>query len=811
MDTLLQDLRHAVRALRHSPGFAAVALLTLGLGIGANAAIFSVINATLLRPLPYRDPGQLVEVQHLYPSLDLHASVSVPGFRDYSARTDIFQSAAVESGWQPNLTGEGDPERVAGSLVSGDFFRVFGVAPALGRALRPDEAQAGHDKVVVLSDEFWRRKFASDPAAVGRPLQLNGETYTIVGVMPPTFHDFYNRNVEVWAPITFTPAQFGDDRRTNEFLAFTGRLRPDITPEVAQTRMHVLAGQLKAQYTQSYSSDWDLLVTPLSDVATANVRSALWVLLGAVGLVLLIACANVANLQLARASARARELAVRVALGASPSRLMRYMLTESMTLALAGGALGLLFASWGVPALLALNNRNLPPAGEIGVDGKVLAFTLAVSILTGLVFGILPALRMVRTDLHGTLKEGGRGAAGDRGGLALRRGLVVTTVAVALTLLTGAGLLIRSFARLVAVDPGFRADHLLVFNVTLPSAQYTNDTLRIAALSRIDAAITAVPGVTSAGGTSVIPFGGSWSTSSFNIEGYQPPPKAPIPWGDIRIVTPDFLPTLGATLLAGRQFTAQDRDGAPAVAIVDEEMARRYWHGQNPVGKRLTFDNLSDSTISWITVVGEVRHTMHEGLDGQMRIQLYLPLAQNGAQQNLAFAVRTAGDPMAMLGAVTAAVRGVDAKLPVSGVNTMDNMIDLTTGPRRFAMILLGSFAALALALASIGLYGVMSYTVTQRTQELGVRVALGARTRHVLQLVLGEGMRLVLAGTVIGLVAAVLVTRLMTSLLFDTAPTDLATFVAIPLLLLAVAFLASYLPARRAARVDPMTALRTE
>ncbi len=809
LDNLLQDLRHAVRTLRHSPGFTAVAVLTLGLGIGANAAIFSVINATLLKPLPYHEPDRLVTVYHHYPNLDLRAPVSVPGFFDYQAQSRILQRVAVQAGWGPSLTGDGDPERLVGSRVTGDYFAVYGVRPALGRTLRPHENEAGAHRVVVLSDRLWRRRFAADSGVIGRPILLSGESYEIVGVMPPSFRGFFNRDVELWSPIVFTPQQRAGGR-TNEFMYLTARLASGVTVEQARREFTALAERLKQQYPDEYGEQWTLMVKPLTEIATESIRRALLVLLGAVGLVLLIACANVANLQLARASARAREIAVRVALGATPGRLLRYMLTESVALALAGGALGLLLAIWGVPALLALNNRNLPPPSEIAVDGNVLAFTVLVSLLTGVLFGILPAQRMVRTDLHGTLKEGGRGVGGDRAGLALRRALVVSTVALALTLLTGAGLLIRSFSRLLAVDPGFRPERLLTFVITLPQARYPDDTVRLATMERLITAIDAVPGVVAVGGTSTMPFSDGWSTGSFNVEGFTPPPGADGPWGDQRIVTPGFLPALGAELIRGRNFTEQDRMGAPRVGIVDEELVQRYWPTQDPIGRRITRNSLTDSNITWIEVVGVVRHTSQEGLDGQRRVQVYQPYG-HFPLPFLSFAVRTSGDPLAVVPSVRAAVRSVDELLPLSEVDAMEHMIDRTTGPRRFAMILLGSFAALAMTLASIGLYGVMSYTVTQRTQEIGVRVALGAGTRDVLGLVLGDGMRLVGLGVAIGLLAAFGVTRLMRGMLFETPPTDLVTFATIPPVLLAVALLASYLPARRASRVDPMLALRSE
>ncbi|HET9707785.1 MAG TPA: ABC transporter permease, partial [Gemmatimonadales bacterium] len=606
-----------------------------------------------------------------------------------------------------------------------------------------------------------------------------------------------------------TPDQFADNRRTNEFLPFIGRLAPGVTLDRAQSELHTLAVQLRTTYTQSYSTDWDLKVTALADEASRGVRSGLLILLGAVAFVLLIACANVANLQLARTAARARDIAVRVALGASPRRLMRYLLTESVVLALAGGVVGVLLALWGVPSLLSLNGGNLPATAHVGVDIRVLWFALLMSLATGLLFGLAPALQMARTDLHESLKEGGR-SVGHRSSLALRRGLVISTVALALTLLIGAGLLIRSFARVVAVDPGFQPDHLLVFNVSLPQAKYPNDTVRDQVLLRINDALANTPGVVSAGGTSNIPFGGNWSTASFNVEGYQVPANTPSPWGDMRLVTPTFLATMRAPLLAGRQFTAADRAAAPAVCIVDEELVHRYWPHSDPIGKRITFNMLTDSSIQWIQVVGVVGHLAHEGLDAQKRVQVYFPLAQNGLPF-LGYVVRTAGDPMAALPAVRAAVRSVDPELPLANVNTMEQLIDSSTGQRRFAMLLLIGFSLLAMTLASIGLYGVMSYTVSQRSRELGVRLALGADSREVLGLVLGQGLRLALAGVAIGLVAAAVVTRVMKNMLFGLSSTDPLTFIAIPLLLVAVALVASYLPALRATRVDPVVALRTE
>ena len=813
MDSLIQDLRYAVRTLAKSPGFTLVAALTLALGIGANTAIFTVIDAVLLRPLPYAEPDRLVDINHFYPSLNnLRAGVSVPGFRDYSARRDVFERAAVETQAAMNLTGAGEPERANVVRVSGDFFTALGVAAALGRTLRPDEAEAGHEHVVVLDDGFWRRKFGAAPSAIGSRLQLNGETYEIVGVMPPSFRDFFAGQADLWTPIVFQPADFGDDRRTNEFLQYIGRLAPGITESRAQARMHELAGQLKATYKNSYAPDWDLQVTSLDDEARGGIRRSLYVLLGAVGFVLLIACANVANLQLARIATRARELAVRVALGASPRRLVSQLLTESVVLSTLGGGLGLLIAAWGVPALVALNPRGLPAGSAPRPDLAVLAFTLVVAVVAGLLFGLVPALQMGRADVHESLKEGGRGAVSDRRSLRLRRGLVVTTIALALTLLAGAGLLIRSFSKLIGVDPGFQPDHLLTFRVSLPAVKYPNDTARSVVLERLNEAIAAAPGVVAAGGTTNIPFDGGWSTASFNVEGYQPPPNGEMPWGDMRAVTPSYFAALRAPLRAGRSFTADDRIGGGRVCIVDEALVRRYWPGTDAIGKRITFNNLTDTNITWITVVGVVAHTLYTGFDdNRSRVQVYFPLPQVPRVNFLGYVVRTRGDPMAALASVRSAVHGVDADLPLAAVNTMDALMSQRTGPRRFSVLLLSGFAALAMILASIGLYGVMSYVVTQRTRELGVRVALGAATRDVLALVLREGVRLAVLGVVIGVAAAIVLTRLMRSMLFDVGATDPATFVLAPLLLVGVAVLASYLPALRATRVDPIEALRSE
>ncbi len=814
MDALLGELRYTLRRLIKTPGFTFTVVLTLALGIGANTAIFSVINTVLLRPLPYRQPDRLVTVEHLYPSLNgLEAPVSVPGFRDYREKARVFENMAVQSGWAANLTGIGEPERLTGSQVTGHFFATLGVPAYLGRTLLPDEDQAGRNHVVVLSHGLWQRLFGGERSAVSKTISLNGEPFEIVGVMPPTFRNFFGTSVELWAPIVFRPEQFVDNARTNEWLSLTARLKEGVSLEQARAEMANLATQLKQQYPDNYPPDWNLIVTTLNETATGNIKPALLTLLGAVGFVLLIACANVANLLLARAAARQKEIAVRTALGATRWQLIRQLLTESVILSLLGGALGLLLAFWSVESLVALNS-SLPRASEIGIDGAVGMFTLGVSVLTGLLFGLIPAIQMSGADLHGTLKEGGRSATTDRRGHTARRVLVAAEVALALTLLTGAGLLIKSFARLQKVDPGFDPDNLLTLNLALPQSKYPSDTLQIAFFDQVLPRLAAVPGVRAAGATSVMPFGGNWSTGSFQIEGIQVPDGQPGPWGDIRIVSPDFLKTLGAPLLKGRFFTEADGPGAPRVAVIDEEFVQRYWPKEEPLGKRITFGPPAGAPDSapneYIEIVGVVGHTAHEGLDADARIQLYLPYRQVGVEF-MAVAVRTQGDPLGSLGAVKEAIRSIDRDLAVSQVRTMDELLEQSVGQRKFAMLLIGLFSALAVLLASIGIYGVMSYSVTQRSRELGVRMALGAAKSDVLRLVLRQGMTLVVIGAAIGLAAALSLTRLITSQLFAVRATDPMTFVGVTLLLGTIALVANLLPALRATRVDPVQALREE
>jgi predicted permease len=813
MDTLLQDIRQSFRRLRKQPGFTAVVVLTLALGIGANSAIFSVVNTVLLRPLPYREPRRLVTIQHHYPTLQLDAPVSAPGFRAYHGDTRIFDGVAVEASWSANLTGVGEPVRLRGGRVSGDYFRTMGVSAALGRVLLPEEDEPGRNREVVISDGLWKRLFGAERGTVGRAISLNGESYTIVGVMPPSFHDFWSHDVEIWTPLALTPDNFVADNYTNEWLNLTARLKPGITLEQAVRDMRAFAEKLKRDNPGSFPDKWTLKVTSLDEIATGDIRPALLVLLGAVGFVLLIACANVANLLLARAAGRTKEVAIRSALGAERWNIIRQLLTESVVLSLIGGAIGLLLAYWSVRALVAVNPSNVPRVDELGVDGNVLLFTAIVSVGTGLLFGVMPALQISRSDLQSTLREGGRSGGGDRSGQRVRRVLVVAEVALALTLLVGAGLLVKSSARLSGVDPGFDPNDVLTFSLSLPELEYPSDTAVNAFFDAVIPAIERLPGVRAAGATSVIPFGGNWSTGSFNVEGYQPPAGANGPWGDIRIISPGFLQTLKVPVLAGHVFTDQEARSARDVAVVDEEFVRRFYKSPaDAIGKRIWRGSpTADDSTRYVTIVGVVGHTKHEGLAAEPRVQLYMPYEQHGGVNRMDIAVRTAGDPVRYVNAIRGAVRSVDKDEPIANVRTMDDLIASSMGQRRLSMTLLGVFAGIALLLASVGIYGVMAYSVVQRTRELGLRMALGARQSDVLGLVLRQGMTLVLTGVVIGVICALAITRVMASQLYSVRPTDPLTFISVALLLAVIALVATLLPAWRATMVDPTVALRED
>ena len=802
-------MRYAIRRLWHQPGFTLIVVLTLALGIGANTAIFSLVNAVLLRPLPYDQPERLVTLDHFYPSLNnLEAGFAVPSYRDIRERTRIFETFAVMTGWNANLTGNGEPEKLNGAVATAEFFRVFGVAPAVGRTFASKEDQAGREHVVVLSHGLWTRRFGGDRAIVGRKIILSGEPYDVIGVMPASFRGVFTDQTEVWAPLVFKPEQFGENRRTNEFLRAVGRLKPGVGIEQASRDVTAFAESLKRDFRDAYPRDWTIKTRTFGRFATERVRPALFVLLGAVALVLLIACANIANLMLARSMARTREMAVRAAIGATRADLIRQLLTESVLLSLAGAVAGLGVAVALIRGLEALGPIDQVRVESIGIDGTVLLYTFAIAVATGLVFGFAPALHSSRTDLQNSLKDGTRTVSDHRGHW-IRKGLVVAEIALALTLLVGAGLLIRSFARLQQVDPGFDPTHLLTFNISLPEAKYKTDADRMAFYEAVLPRLAALPGIVSAGATSTMPFSGDWSTGGFTVEGYQPPRGTPTPWGDQRLATPGLHETLKVRLVRGRTIAATDRADGQKVVVVDEETVKRFWPTGEPIGKRIAFGD-NPKPEDWITVVGVVEHTAHEGLDAEHRVQLYFPLAQN-VSANMSMALRTAGNPAEFANAARASVRSVDRDQPIADVKTMEEMMDRAVGQRRLSMLLLGAFGGLAMLLASIGIYGVMSFDVTRRSQEIGVRMALGAARASVLSLVFRQGFVLALSGIAIGLVCALGLTRVLQSQLFGIGRTDPATFAGVAVGLALVAGLAILIPALRATRVNPIDALRYE
>jgi putative ABC transport system permease protein len=809
MDHLLQDLRYGLRMLRTRPAFTSAALLALAFGIGANTAIFSVLDAVLLRPLPYKDADRLVMLWHDYSQMNLpKASLSVPSYIEYRDHMRSFESVAAGTNWSANLTGTGDPERVQGARVTANFLATVGVAPVLGRDFLPEDDRPGGDRVVLLSHGLWQRRFGSDRSIVGSTMALNGETHTIVGVLPANFVFF--QPVDLFKPIAFTPEQASPDNHGNEFLIGVARLRPGVTLEQARAEMDGLEARLRQEF---YVAGWGVRMVPLLEEMTGEVRPALLVLMAAVLAVLLIACSNVANLLLARAASRRREIAVRAALGAGRWRVVRQLLTESVVLAVAGGALGVLVASWGLRVLPAAAPASMLQAilggRGIGLDGGVLVFTLGLSVLTGLVFGLAPALQASRTDLDEVLKDTGRGEGTGGRGHRLLASFVVSQVAVALVLLVTAGLLVRSFVRLQAVDAGFRADHVLTMRLTLPQGRYAEDGQVAAFYDELLRSLSRLPGARSAAAISNLPMGGDNASASFAIEGLQVGTGEPSPHGDSHIVSHEYFATMGIPVLRGRPFEPRDgREGAK-VAIIDQVLADRYWPGGDPIGRRMAlYFEGSAERPAWREIVGVVGHVRKYGLDGRIKEQYYVPAPQL-PRRSMFLVLRTAGDPGSVAAAARAAVRDLDADLPLFQVRTMERVVEETLVGRRFAMLLMSLFAALALLLAAVGLYGVISCSVAQRTREIGIRMALGARGGDVVRMVVRRGLALAAIGLALGLAAALAVTRLLSSLLFSVRPTDPLTFVSLAALLLAVAGVASFLPARRAARVDPIEALR--
>lgn len=806
METFWQDLRYGIRVLLTKPGFTAVALVTLALGIGANTMIFSVVNAVLLRPLPFPDSSRLVRIGESHQRVASQTSnFTYASFLDLGEQTESLEHIAASRFWTENLTDGSEPEEVFSMLVSAQFFPALGVAPMLGRTFQPEEDQPGRDNVAVISNGLWQRRYGADPGLLGKTIKVSGVDRTVIGVMPPGFQSgfIFSGQYDLWTPLVAT-GMLRDNRRSH-LLAVIARLRSGATMEQAQAELASFAGRVEEQ-NPGIDPDLAVNVIGLQERLVAPLRPALIVLLCAVGFVLLIACANVANLLLARAATREREMAIRLALGAGRGRLVRQLLTESVLLAVAGGAAGLLLAVWGIDTIKAINQGNLPRLGEVSIDAQVLGFTLLISLLTGILFGMAPVLQLPHLSLHEVIKEGARGSGGTRRRW-VRQALVVSEVALALVLLIGAGLLINSFWRLQQVDRGFDAENVLTIRLTLPRAKYARNDQQVAFLKEVLERVSQAPRVRSAGATSTLPLNGGPATD-FEIEGRAPAVPGEEPSADIRIVDPNYFRTMSIPLRAGRSFTERDTASAPTVMVINEHMARRFWPNEEPVGKRVTMKDWGPPlTGEVVGVVGDVKSS---GLDSETRPMIYWPYPQFPTIFNN-IVVKTDSDPSSVAAALKSQIWSVDQELPISSISTMEKVLANSVAPRRFNMLLLGIFAAVALALAAVGIYGVISYTVSQRTHEIGIRVALGARSADVLKLVVVQGMSLALAGVGVGLLAAFGLTRLMSGLLFEVGPTDAATYLVIASLLTGVALVACLVPARRAIKVDPMTALRYE
>ena len=807
MDALRQNLRYALRTMRRSPGFTLTVLLTLGIGIGANTAIFSFVDTLLLRPLPYEDPDRIVMVWEDFGSTGGPEQewFTPPDFRDVQAATSLEAVAGLVN-WGPSLTGEGEPERLVGATVSPAWFDVVRVNPALGRAFRAEEDR-GDGRVVVLSHALWQRRFGGEVGVVGRTVQLNGVAHEVVGVMPEDFAPPFMVGTELWRPFTSTSFSEGCMNSRGCYVMRTiARIRADVSLEQVQAELDGIAAAIREQ-APGDKAGMALDAVRLQDQVTGPVQPALLALMGAVGLLLLIACVNIANLLLARSASREREVAVRTAIGARRGAILRQLLVESGVLGLSGGAVGILLSLWGVQLLRGMSPAGTPRLEDVAVDGRVLLFALALSLLTGVLFGLAPAAQLVRTDLSRALRE----AAGPRTSGSRRRmrsALVVVELAIAMTLLAGAGLLMRSFLHIQAVDPGFQPENVLVANIALPASRYPDAARSAALFEELANGLAARDGIVAAGASTIVPLSGGDTDVGFVIEGRPLPQSnvdAPTAW--YRQVTPGYLEAMGIRLLRGRGIEATDRPGTPQVGLVNETLARRLWPQGDAIGARISAEGPDGP---WTTIVGIVGDVRQLGPDQPARGELFLPLAQVPSG-GTALVVRTTGDPLAALPAVRAAVRDIDPDVPVANITTMDEAMRQATALPRLYISFFGFFALVALVLAAIGIYGVTSYAVSQRTPEIGVRMALGAAAGDVLRLVLGQALVLVGAGLLTGLVLALALSRLLTGLLFDLSPTDPVTFVVIGGILALVALVASWLPAHRATRVNPLRALRTD
>jgi len=804
------DVRYAFRTLRRNPGFAIVVLLTLALGIGANAAIFSVVNGVLLRPLPYRDADRLMVIRGdlKRPGLnDIPASAGE--YVDYRDRSHAFEQVAAYDTVGFNLTGGGEPERVDGAIVSTTLFSLLGASAQVGRTLVADEDQPGRDDVVVLSHSLWTRRFSANPAIVGQTIPVDGRPAQVVGVMPAAFQ-FPDRSIEIWKPFLLDADALSDNNRGSHGYTALARLKAGISRQQAQADLNAVTAAFKADHPGNYRNGFGATLRPLQEEIVGDTGRPLIVLLGAVAIVLLIACANVANLLLARAASRRKEIALRTALGASRGRLVRQLMTESVLVSAIGGSIGLGLAAWGVDLLITSAPDSIPRIQEVGVDARVAGFTALVSLATGLVFGLVPALRASRAPLNDALKEGGRAGGGVHGFAG--RALVVSEVALSLVLLIAAGLLIHSFTRLQDVAPGFDSSRLLTFRLSLPESRYTTFQKGQSFFDEFFAGLRRSPGVRGVAAINALPFSGLGGSRSFHIEGREEKRPEDQTEEQLRIVTDGYFAAMGIPIVAGREFTDRDALNQPRVAVVNDAMAKKHWPHESPIGKRVSF---STDEPHWYEIVGVAGNIKHRALEAADRPELYVPYRQplfaGWTVRPMYVIARTSADPASTVAIARHEIARVDRDQPISDVRTMDERIGRSLSSRRFSMVLLALFAGLALTLAAVGIYGVVAYAVTERTHEIGVRVALGAQRRDVMAMVVGQGMTMTLVGTAIGVAASAALARLMSSLLFGVSAVDPATFVAIPLLLVAVALAACYVPARRAMRVDPLQALRSE
>jgi putative ABC transport system permease protein len=805
MENLIQDLRFAVRMFLKKPAMTALVVLALALGIGANTAIFSVFQAVLLRPLPYADSDQLVWIWGKNQSLGIaQGKLSPPDLVDFQEQSQTLEKIAGYMTLPINLTSAENPERLESVVVTNNFFQVLGVQPTLGRDFQAEEG-GEQNEVVIISHGLWQRRFAGSNV-IGQKLLLDGRTFLIVGVAPKEFQ--FPIRTELWIPCG--PTNFdarGEASRLDHFLQAVGRVKRGVPLEQARAEMDTITRRIEQQNAET-SAGWGVTLIPFREYLLGNTRIALLVLMGAVVFVLLIACANVANLLLARAASRTSEIAVRIALGASRARLIRQLLTESVLLSVISGAVGLLLAAWGIRLLAALGPDSIPQVKEIGINTTVLGFTVLVALLTGIIFGLAPAFHLSKTDLNETLKEGGRPAASFAPRNRLRTLLVVSEVSLALVLLIGAGLMLRSFWRLSDVDPGLKADNVLTMGISLNRAKYPEGNPRTAFFQQVIQRVESLPGVQSVGAISHLPLGGRGVNVPLIIENSAIAAAETQPNADLRIISPNYFRAMGIPLKKGRPFTEQDTKDTQKIVIVNEAFAQRYWPNGDAVGQQVEVGIGEDFKSEVIGVVGNVKH---RGLDQETPPEIYVSYLQSTLWPVMNLVVKTSSDPSSLVPPVRQIIQGIDREQPIFNVKTMDQLVSESIGPRRFNTLLLAVFAIVALILAAVGVYGVMSYSVTQRTHEIGIRMALGAQPGDIVKLILRNGMILILVGIVIGLAVAFTLTRLISSLLYGIESTDMFTFLSLPLLLAAVAFLACYIPAYRAARVAPLIALRYE